>query len=75
MAEGTAAVGVGGAGYNQWGTDSIGNVRVMNLYGAGYAGDPEYNIQDQLVMIPVPGAAALALIGFGILGCPRQRLQ
>ncbi len=64
-----------GKSERQWCPNSIGNVRLMNFYMASHAGDPDYNIQDQLVMIPVPGAAALALMDFGILGCLRQRLQ
>jgi hypothetical protein len=72
FAEASAAVNPGGAWYRQWGPNSIGNVRVMNLFSAGHAGDPEFNRQDQLVLVPAPGAAVLAMIGLGALGCLRR---
>lgn len=69
------AVAVNGDWYNQWGPDSIGNVRVMNLFEEGYGANAEYNIQDQLVMIPAPGAALLGAIALGILGIVKRRLD
>lgn len=48
----------------------IGNVRVLNLYG-----DSQLTVQkqDQLVMIPAPGAALLAVAGLGLTGLKRRR--
>lgn len=46
----------------------IGNVRIMNLTKLG-GGDA----QDQLVMIPLPSAAGLALMGFGTIAIRRRR--
>ena len=45
----------------------IGDVRVLNLYALGHAGDPDYVIQDQLV-VPVPAAFLLGLLGLGAAG-------
>ncbi len=54
---------------NVW-TSGIGNVRVLNLWG-----DANRTIfrQDQLVMIPAPGAAILAALGLGMVGFVRRR--
>ncbi|HOA75641.1 MAG TPA: hypothetical protein PLQ89_19175 [Phycisphaerae bacterium] len=61
IAEANAAV--------QNGFTGLGNVRVLQLYyseGGGRA-------QDILVMVPAPGAAALALAGLGMVGRFRRR--
>jgi len=54
-----------GSWYNTWGADSIGDIRVMNLWKyedhTGYA-------QDQFVRVPVPGAVLLSMIGLGAAG-------
>ena len=71
--EAARATSVGGSWYNQWGADSIGNVRVMILYEEGYAGEADYSIQNQLVMIPAPGAALLASLGISMITCLRRR--
>jgi hypothetical protein len=55
----------------------IGNVRVLNLYTQGHAGDSAYKVQDQLVMVvPLPAAslAGLALLmGLAFVGKLRRR--
>jgi len=71
--EAAAAVDVNGSWYQQWGANSIGNVRVMNLYSLNHAGDPAHGKQDQLVMIPAPGAALLAFLGLSGAAWFRRR--
>ncbi len=48
-------------------------VRVMNLYKKGYAGNADYRKQDQLVIVPAPGAILLGSIGIGLVGWLRRR--
>jgi len=59
-----AAVGVGG----EWAGMGIGNVRVLNTYAAGHFGDPAYLTQDQLYLMPLPGAVLLGFLGLGAAG-------
>ncbi|RJP33330.1 MAG: hypothetical protein C4547_12550 [Phycisphaerales bacterium] len=54
---------------NVW-TAGLGNVRVLNLWGD--AGRTEFR-QDQLIMIPAPGAALLATLGLAMVGFVRRR--
>jgi len=72
VAEANAAV-TSGDWFDEWGPGSIGNIRVLNLYTVGYAGDPCYRKQDQLVRIPAPGAILLGGIGVGLVGWLRRR--
>jgi hypothetical protein len=67
VTQASAAVAPGGSWYNLWG-DTIGDIRVMNLWTDkdcnGYYG----YAQDQLVRVPVPGAVLLGLLGLGVAG-------
>ena len=54
----------GGSWYDTWGSSSIGNVRILqfcNSDGTGYK-------QDQLYLVPVPGAVLLGILGLGAAG-------
>lgn len=49
----------------------LGNVRVMNLFTTN---SPRYEHQDLLVLVPVPGAALLGVLGLGIAGWVKRRV-
>lgn len=50
----------------------IGNVRIMNLYSDSRRRDGDH-AQDQLVVIPAPGAASLGLMGISLIALIRRR--
>jgi len=70
--EAVAAVAPGGSWYTNWG-NTIGQVRVMNLYTAGHAGEFAHQKQDQLVRIPAPGAVVLGALGLSLVGWVNRR--
>jgi len=60
------AVSPGGEWYGM----GLGNVRVMNLFKEGHAGEFSYRRQDQLILVPEPGT--LLLLGLGGLALIRR---
>lgn len=66
------AVAVGGSWSNKWGLNSIGDIRVLNLWtNADHTG----NAQDELVRIPAPAAVLLGVVGLALVGWARKRIR
>jgi hypothetical protein len=51
----------------------LGDVRVLNMWATGHAGDYAYRAQDQLVIVPAPGAILLGGIGVALVGWLKRR--
>jgi hypothetical protein len=54
----------------------LGNVRALNLYDVGHAGDLQYRDQDMLASVqtvPAPGALLLVSLGTSLVGWLRRR--
>ena len=48
-------------------------VRAMNMYVLGHPGEPGYESQDMLTMIPLPGAVLLGVLGLSAAGVKLRR--
>ena len=51
----------------------IGQVRILNIYAQGTYGTTNELKQDQLYLIPVPGAFLLGILGLGAAGIKLRR--
>jgi hypothetical protein len=49
---------------------TVGQVRVLNMYGLNFGGSINYNAlkQDQLYLTPIPASVVLGLLGLGVVG-------
>jgi hypothetical protein len=72
LAQATTAVSAGGSWFTKWGADSIGDIRVLNLWtNSSHTG----NAQDELVRIPAPAAVLLGVVGLALVGWARKRIR
>jgi len=57
----------------EWVGMGIGDVRILNTWVVGHIGDPDFKLQDQLYLVPVPAAVLLGLLGLGVAGWKLRR--
>jgi len=70
LAQATTEV-TSGSWFSKWGADSIGDIRVLNLWtNADHTG----NAQDELVRVPVPAAIGLGVLGLALVGWLKRRV-
>ena len=52
----------------EWYGKGIGDVRILNTWTPGHVDESAYKLQDQLYLVPVPGAVLLGMLGLSVAG-------